>query len=55
MATEDVVFAWVFGAFIFSYIIHKVLSRRWGGKTSYEQEMLDILNKDEYKVKGRFD
>lgn len=54
MATEDVVFAWVFGAFIFSYIIHKLLSRNWR-KPSYEQEMLDILNKEEYKVKGRFD
>ena len=55
MAAEDTIVIWVFGAFIDSYLVHKVLSRKWGGKSVYDQEMLDILNKDEHKVKGRFD
>ena len=55
MATEDVIFAWVFGAFVFSYLLHKVISRSWGRRSTYDQEMLDILNKEEHRVKGRFD
>ncbi|MEK6857089.1 MAG: hypothetical protein AABX39_00705 [Nanoarchaeota archaeon] len=55
MATEDVVFFWVFGAFVFSYILHKVMSRSWGRRSTYDQEICDILNKEEHRVKGRFD
>ncbi len=55
MATEDIVFYWVFGAFVVSYLVHKVMSRGWGRKSTYDQEICDILNKEEHRVKGRFD
>lgn len=54
MAEEYILF-WIFGAFAVSYIIHRLFSMNWKVKSGYEKEIEEILNKEEYKVKGRFD
>ncbi|MBI2565218.1 hypothetical protein HYV79_04505 [Candidatus Woesearchaeota archaeon] len=52
---ENTIFYWALGILIASYIIQKYLLSRKNTSSLYEKELNDILTKDEYKVKGRFE
>jgi len=48
------VLLWLGVAVIMIYIAHKMLLKN-PESTDFRKEMYDVLTKDEYKVKGRYD
>ncbi len=52
---EDVLMYSAFIALIASFFLQRFLVKKQLRTPSYQQEVLEILNKEEYKVKGRFE
>jgi hypothetical protein len=50
----ETIWFWLFGAAVGLYLLYRVLLRRVIDN-DYQRELNDILTKEEYKVKGRFD
>ncbi len=51
---EDSVVMWAIGAGVVLYVLYRFLLGRVLDR-DYERELNDILNNDEFKVKGGFD
>jgi len=55
---EDIVLVWVVVGFLFLFSFRNFLLRflqRSAFNASYDKELHDVLNKDEFRVKGRFE
>jgi hypothetical protein len=50
----ETVWAWVTIAGASIYVLYRVLSR-FAVDAEYQRELNEILNKEEYRVKGRFE
>ena len=52
---EEILLYTAFAAIVASFFLQRFLMRKQTKLPNYQQEVLDILNKEEYKVKGRFE